>query len=254
MTDRDWTAYYNAVAGKPPRETLVMALERFEAEDAGSAARPVVRIAFDLGCGEGRDTRELIRRDAATRWRVLAADPTPEGIRRTLSSIADADRSRVRTVVASLQELPGEVAQLAADDPAWFRSNARREPAVRGDAGIGPSADRVDAHRVNASLVNAHLVNASFVLPFVPPEHFARVWTWIRSIMAPGGRFTGQFFGPRDSWAGLPGRSHHAREEVLGMLDGLTLEHFQEDEKDGHDAEGNAKHWHVFHVVAKRTA
>ncbi len=36
------------------------------------------------------------------------------------------------------------------------------------------------------------------------------------------------------------------------MLEGLAIEQFEEDEKDGFDAEGNAKHWHVFHVVARK--
>jgi hypothetical protein len=30
------------------------------------------------------------------------------------------------------------------------------------------------------------------------------------------------------------------------------VEHFQEDERDGSDCLHNAKHWHVFHIVARK--
>lgn len=100
--------------------------------------------------------------------------------------------------------------------------------------------------------MHVDLVNASFVLPFVPPSAFASVWSWIRGILVHSGRFCGQFFGVRDSWATIAGRSHHTRQEVEELLMGMTIELLQEDEKDGFDAEGNAKHWHVFHVVARK--
>ncbi|HKW53315.1 MAG TPA: class I SAM-dependent methyltransferase, partial [Stellaceae bacterium] len=60
--DSDWDEYYERVAGRPPRPTLLAALERFGAEGGQSA--------LDLGCGDGRDTIELLRRG----WRVLAID------------------------------------------------------------------------------------------------------------------------------------------------------------------------------------
>src|SRR6266540_4136628 len=65
-----WTRYYDA-AGEQPRETLLFALERFDAE-AGATARGL--FAVDLGCGTGRDSAELLRRG----WRVLAIDAEAE--------------------------------------------------------------------------------------------------------------------------------------------------------------------------------
>jgi SAM-dependent methyltransferase len=72
VLERDWDAYYNAVVGRPPRETLLDALERFDPEQNSS------RIAVDLGCGEGRDTVELLRRG----WRVLGIDGEAKAIAR----------------------------------------------------------------------------------------------------------------------------------------------------------------------------
>jgi trans-aconitate methyltransferase len=64
---RDWPGYFKAVEGKPPRDTLLQALEVFEPNPEA------IRFAVDLGCGEGRDTAELLRRG----WRVLAIDAHP---------------------------------------------------------------------------------------------------------------------------------------------------------------------------------
>jgi SAM-dependent methyltransferase len=85
---RNWTAYYQAVEGRPPRETLLDALARFEAEGVSTG------FAIDLGCGDGRDTVELLRRG----WQVLAIDGEGEAISRLLSR-PDIDTRNLATVV-----------------------------------------------------------------------------------------------------------------------------------------------------------
>ena len=75
---RDWPNYFNRVAGKPPRETLVRALDAFEAQGEPDASSKGPSLAVDLGCGEGRDTVELLRRG----WRVVAIDGHPDALRR----------------------------------------------------------------------------------------------------------------------------------------------------------------------------
>ena len=60
---RRWVDYYQAVAGRPPRETLVTALNHF-ATESKIPRRGRVGFAVDLGCGDGRDTVEMLRR----RW------------------------------------------------------------------------------------------------------------------------------------------------------------------------------------------
>jgi tellurite methyltransferase len=74
LSSHDWVTYYEAVAGRPPRETLLEALQRFEAEPQPQRER----FAVDLGCGEGRDTIELLRRG----WQVLAIDGESQGLER----------------------------------------------------------------------------------------------------------------------------------------------------------------------------
>jgi SAM-dependent methyltransferase len=67
-----WAPYYD-VSRDEPRETLLLALERFDAESGGGE-----RVAVDLGCGTGRDTAELLRRG----WHVFAIDSEAEAIER----------------------------------------------------------------------------------------------------------------------------------------------------------------------------
>ncbi|MEP4380056.1 MAG: methyltransferase domain-containing protein [Alphaproteobacteria bacterium] len=69
--DRDWAAYYAKTGGRPPRETLMFALDRFDAAPADAT-----RFAVDLGAGSGRDAIEMLRRG----WRVLAIDAETDAI------------------------------------------------------------------------------------------------------------------------------------------------------------------------------
>lgn len=189
---RDWPGYFRAVMGKPPRDTLLKALELFAAEGKVSGE------AVDLGCGEGRDTLELVRRG----WRVVAIDESAEGI-------------------ALLRERAAEV--------------ETRIACFRG-----------------LKLPATDLVNASFSLPFCEPADFPALWEEIVGAIRPGGRFAGQFFGNEDSWAGLPDRTHHTRAEVEALLAPFDVEMMQEENRDSMTVSGMPKHWHVFHVVARR--
>ncbi|VAX36013.1 SAM-dependent methyltransferase [hydrothermal vent metagenome] len=92
-SQRDWPAYFDVVAGKPPRETLTAALDAFEAEGRPTAENQPP-LAIDLGCGEGRDTAELLGRG----WRVLAIDGHPDAIRRLgeRDDLVPADRVEIR--------------------------------------------------------------------------------------------------------------------------------------------------------------
>lgn len=102
MTERTlpagWTPYYDTDRNRPPARTLLGALERFEAEPVDRA-----RFAVDLGCGDGRDTVELLRRG----WRVLAMDSDPDGIGRLQSRTA-ADDAAVEIRLGRFEDQTGQ--------------------------------------------------------------------------------------------------------------------------------------------------
>ncbi|MEM7592720.1 MAG: class I SAM-dependent methyltransferase [Cyanobacteria bacterium P01_A01_bin.83] len=87
---RDWKAYYEAVTNRPPRKTILTALAAFDKPG----------IAVDLGCGDGRDTIEIIRQN----WAVLAIDKEADAITR-LSARPDFNTLQLTTQIASFEEL-----------------------------------------------------------------------------------------------------------------------------------------------------
>lgn len=101
------------------------------------------------------------------------------------------------------------------------------------------------------SLPPADLVYAGLSLPFCDPRDFAEVWVAITSALRPNGLFVGHLFGPHDSWADKPDMTFHTREDVEAMLAGFEIEQLHEQDEDG-EAVGGPKHWHVFHVIARR--
>ena len=89
-------------------------------------------------------------------------------------------------------------------------------------------------------------------MPLCSPDDFHRLWTNIRAHLPRGGRFSGQWYGERDSWMGRAGMTFVTRKEAFTLLDGLEVEYFDEEEHDGLTPRGNAKHWHIFHIVARK--
>jgi SAM-dependent methyltransferase len=197
---RDWAAYYRKTGERPPRETLLLALDRFDAEPV-AGGEP--RLAVDLGCGGGRDVVELLRRG----WRVLAIDAEAAAI----------DHLRGRADIAPDAPLDTQVARF--EDAVW------------------PAAD---------------LVNSSFALPLCPPDRFDAVWARILASLKPGGRFSGQLYGMRDSWVGRPGMVFVDRDRLDALLAGLDIEMLDEEEENSTTPRGEPKHWHVYHIVARK--
>lgn len=190
----DWAGYYEATAGRPPRRTLLSALASF-GRDAG--------FAVDLGCGDGRDTVELLRRG----WRVLAIDAEPQALTRL-----------------------------------------RARPDLPADALLETRCARFE----ETTWPSAELVNASFALPLCPPARFPSLWRRLSRSLNPGGRFAGQLYGDRDGWAGDPGMTFFTRPAAEELLADLAIEMFEEEETDAVTPRGKSKHWHIFHIVARR--
>jgi SAM-dependent methyltransferase len=191
-----WAAYYDKLRDRPPRRTLLAALDRFGPPAPGA-------LAVDLGCGDGRDAIELLRRG----WRVIAVDAEPEALRQLQARPLPAG-SDLTPIVARLEEVPLPI--------------------------------------------DVRLVNSSFAMPLCEPEAFRALWERIREALPSGGRFSGQWYGPRDSWAGRPGITFVSRDEALALLDGFDLEMFDEEEADSVTPRGNPKHWHIFHIVVRK--
>jgi membrane dipeptidase len=95
------------------------------------------------------------------------------------------------------------------------------------------------------------LVNASYSLPFCSPALFPSLWTRLVASLRPGGRFCGQLLGDRDEWAGS-GVGVHTRAEVASLLEPFEVERLDEIDEDGTTAVGARKHWHLYHVVARK--
>lgn len=200
MTDPErWRRYYAATDGRPPRPTLLHALEAFAREGRGPGL-----LAVDLGCGIGRDALPLLRAG----WRVWALD-------------------------AEAAALAGLAGRAAAE-------------------GLGDRLETVCARFEEAALPACALVNASFSLFACAPERFPAVWGRIEAALRPGGRFAGQLLGPRDSWAERPATTVIARDRLDALLAGLEVERIEEEEDDSVTPQGEAKHWHIWHVNARK--
>ncbi len=97
------------------------------------------------------------------------------------------------------------------------------------------------------------VVNAQWSLPFTPPETFDEVSTKVKSSINPGGVFTGQLFGVNDEWNTSGKRmKFHTREEALKVFEGMEIVEFREEDRDSTLANGTPKHWHIFHIIAKK--
>jgi membrane dipeptidase len=103
----------------------------------------------------------------------------------------------------------------------------------------------------DATWPECDLVNASFALPFCPRSRFPALWQRIVDSLASGGRFGGQLFGVNDEWA-RTGLVVHTRAEVEELLAPFEIEHLEEVDREGKTAIGTTKHWHLFHVVARK--
>lgn len=96
------------------------------------------------------------------------------------------------------------------------------------------------------------LINASFALPFCKPESFTQLWNRIVHSLNVGGRFAGHLFGVNDDWADRESMTFFTRQETESLFKKFEIEFFEEKDEDGKVASGDAKHWHLFSIVARK--
>ena len=144
---------------------------------------------------------------------------------------------------------------------AWRVLAIDKEPdAIAALLAATPPSLREKLETCNAQFEDAEwdgpdLIISSFALPLTPKPAFPALWAKIWTSLKPGGRFAGQIYGERDTWAregGPDGLIAFSRAECLNLLDGQRIEVFEEEEHPGLTPRGRSKHWHIFHIVAQK--
>jgi len=94
-------------------------------------------------------------------------------------------------------------------------------------------------------------VIAIFSIFFLNAEEHGTFWPRLVDSMKSGCIFAGQFLGPDDDWRER-GYATHDAAHLRRLLQGFDIHHWEEANRDGETIQGTPKHWHVFHVVAKK--
>jgi tellurite methyltransferase len=185
-----WEDFYKLTKSRPPWPLLVQAVSLLSQG----------KVALDLGCGAGRDTRFLLEQG----FTVTAVDNDPH----VIALLADLPQNRLRIVQSSFEAFDFETYDL---------------------------------------------VNAHFALPFLSEEYFHLVLERIKQALHAGGLFVGQFFGVNDEWNTPENQmTFLTRVQAESELKELEVLEFREEDIDSHVADGTPKHWHVFHIIAKK--
>lgn len=117
----------------------------------------------------------------------------------------------------------------------------------------GERAHLVVADMMEFPMPPCDVVTAGFSLFFLNQEQLAEFWPRVVSALRPGGLFGGQFLGANDEWADK-GHALANERTLKEMFEGFEFIHFEEVDREGETSVGKLKHWHVFHVVARKLA
>ena len=98
------------------------------------------------------------------------------------------------------------------------------------------------------------LINAQFSLPFTDREKFSEVFTKMKLSLKSGGVFVGQLFGVNDDWnkSKTTRTTFHTKKGAQKLFEDMELVKFVERDYDGTLADGTPKHWHTFHILARK--
>lgn len=90
---RDWSAYYDLLRGRSPRQLLAQVTARFA---AGGSLH-----AIDLGFGDGTETLALL----SAGWHVYAIDNEPVASQRLWERVPEEHKERLKTAVMAFEDL-----------------------------------------------------------------------------------------------------------------------------------------------------
>jgi trans-aconitate methyltransferase len=142
-------------------------------------------------------------------------------------------------------------------DRGWSVTAIDNSPdAVRRLNALAAADGRLDVRRADLAddlgLEPVDLIHAGFSLPFCRPDRFDALWRQVEAALPSGGVLAAQLFGDQDTWAGeYDDMTFHTRSEVDELFRDWDVLSLEVADHDGSSYVG-PKHWHVFHVLARR--
>lgn len=102
-------------------------------------------------------------------------------------------------------------------------------------------------------LKKSKLIVANYSLSFCNKEKFEDLWNEIKMNLEKDGYFVGNFFGVNDTWNKTrPQMTFFSKNQVCELFKNFDILNFKEVEVDKKTGLGELKHWHIFHVIAKK--
>ena len=100
-------------------------------------------------------------------------------------------------------------------------------------------------------LPSSEVIVAGFSLFFIPKWRFKKAWNSIVNALNPHGLIAAQFLGKNDEWNDGKRTIHTAR-SLKNLLGEFEILYYEEVDREGKTLVNKAKHWHIFHVVARK--
>jgi len=215
-----WPEYFKNHENREPRPQLALAIEASEADSQPLSSKQ----ALDIGAGNLIESKALLEAG--------------------FDQVSATDSSSYSEEVSG--KLERDYNDFANDINRFSFYKLRNEEL----------ADKISPNSVD-------LVVSYYALPFTRPHEFARLWQSLESALKPGGVMSVTLFGDNDGWATetnaggekrYQGMTFHSRDQVEVLLGKMQDVEIVEREYDSVNTNGDAKHWHVYDVQARKPA